>query len=86
MNIKDNGAACAIADKIKEIRGGNRMMVGEDVNLTMHFYRRNEPEKKCGVVKVNGDLRFSLLDAGLCLAAAAVIFRFIRAVRCLCRH
>lgn len=86
MNIMDNGTVRAIADKIKEIRSGNRVMVGEDVDLTVNLYRRSEPEKKCGIIKINGDLHFSLLDAGLCIAAAAALFRIIHAVRCLFRH
>lgn len=85
MNIKDSGTCCAIAKKIGEIRRGNRLMVCDDVNVTMTFYKREEPEKKCGVVKINGALDFSLFDAALYIAAAAAVCSVIRAVRCIFR-
>lgn len=81
MNIKENGACRAIAKKIKEIRRGNRLMVCDDVNVTMTFYKREQPEKKCGVVKINGALDFSLFDAALYIAAAAAVWCVLSTVR-----
>ncbi len=81
MNLKENGTCCVIAKKLNEIRRGNRMMVNDDVNLTMTFYKRDNPESKCGVVKVSGGFDFSLLDAGIFLAAATLVLSVLSAVR-----
>ncbi len=81
MNITENGTVCAIADKIRTLRAGNRMIVADDVNLTMNFYRRNEPEKKCGTLKIGGNFSFSLLDAAVCLLAAMTVMRIVRTAK-----
>lgn len=86
MNIKESGTVCAIANKIQKIRGGNRMMVGDDVNLTMHFYRKDEPEKKCGTLKIGGNFSFSLFDAAVCLLAAVTVMRTVCAVKRMIRR
>lgn len=80
MNIKDQDACRRIASKIREFRRGNRLMVGDDVNVTMHLYRRDDPEKRCGMVKINGNLDFSLLDAVLSAAAGIVALRIFGAL------
>ena len=80
MNITDHGACKCIASKIKEIRNGNRLMVSDDMNITMTFYRRNDPDKKCGVIKMNGCYDFSLLDAGIVLGVAALAMSILGAV------
>ncbi len=85
MNIGECGACRAIADKIKEIRNGNRLMVSDDVNVTMTFYKREQPETKCGVVKINGALDFSLFDAALVILAASAVWSVFRTVRSLFR-
>ena len=51
MKLTDNGACRLIADKIQQFRHGNRLMVNEDVNVTMTFFRRENPEKQCGKAK-----------------------------------
>ncbi|MBO5645558.1 MAG: hypothetical protein J6S59_00440, partial [Clostridia bacterium] len=58
---------------------------GDDVHLTMHFYRRNEPEKNCGTLKIDGNFSFSLFDAALCLLAAMSVVRIICTARRLTR-
>ncbi len=83
MNLKDNGTVCAIVKKLNEIRRGNRMMVNNDVNTTMTFFRKDEPEKSVGVVKINGACDFSLLDAGIVLLAVAMLYKLLSAFCCL---
>ena len=85
MNIQESGAVCAIANKIQKIRSGNRMIAGNDVNLTMNFYRRRDPEKKCGTLKIGGNFSFSLFDAAVCVLAAITVLRTVRAVKHLIR-
>ena len=85
MNLKDNGVCRCVASKIKEIRSGDRMMVNDDVNVTMTFYKKNEPDKKCGVAKVNGSCDFSLLDAAVAAAAAALVLSLFGAVASILR-
>lgn len=80
LNVNDKCACEAIAAKIKEIRGGNRLMASNDVNLSVNFYRRDEPEKRCGTLKVNGLFDFSLLDAGIVLGAAALMLHILGAI------
>ncbi|MBO5649177.1 MAG: hypothetical protein J6S76_04625 [Clostridia bacterium] len=80
MNIKDQNACACIASKIKEIRQGNRLMLNDDVNITMNLYRRDTPDKRCGVVKINGNLDFSLLDAAMAAAAGFVVLRILGAI------
>lgn len=79
MNIKDQDACRCIASKIREFRRGNRLMVSDDINVTMNLYRRDDPEKRCGLIKINGNLDFSLLDAVLTAAAGAVVLRIFGA-------
>lgn len=81
MNLRENGTCRKIAEEIKKIKNGNRLMAESDVNLTMTLYRRDEPETKCGVIKVNGGFGFSLLDAAVKLFAAMAILRVLRALR-----
>lgn len=81
MNLKDMGACRAIASKIKEIKNGNRLMAQNDVNLTVTLHRRDEPETKCGVVKINGSFGFSLFDAAVRLLAAIAVLRVLRIFR-----
>lgn len=80
LNLTDEGACETIADKIKKIRGGNRLMAAHDVNTTVHFYRRDEPEKKCGTLKLNGVFDFSLLDAGIALGAVILLMNILGAI------
>jgi len=80
LNVNDKCACETIAAKIKEIRGGNRLMASNDVNMTVNFYRRNEPEKKCGTLKLSGLFDFSLLDAGIVLGAAGLMLHILGAV------
>jgi len=86
VNINDKCACENIVSKIKEIRGGNRLMASNDVNLTMNFYRRNDPEKKCGVLKLNGVFDFSLLDAGIALGAAVLMMNILGSIVSLLRR
>ena len=77
MNIKDQNVCAVLADKIKEIRGGNRLMASNDVNLAFRFYRRDDPEKQCGVMKINGVFDFSLLDAGIVLGVSMLMLHIL---------
>ncbi|MBE6560606.1 MAG: hypothetical protein E7662_05730 [Ruminococcaceae bacterium] len=77
MNITDKNVCAEIVDKIKEIRGGNRLMASNDVNLAFRFYRRDNPDKQCGVMKINGVFDFSLLDAGIALGTAALMLHIL---------
>ena len=80
MKLTDTGALRAIAEKIREIRRGNRMMADNDLNFTMSFSRKDQPETKCGVIKVTGGYRFSLFDAGVFLVSVFLISSVLRAV------
>lgn len=80
LNIQDEDACCRIAEKIKKIRGGNRMMLSNDVNTTLTFYRRDNPDKKCGVMKISGVLDFSLLDLGIALGAFLLMSNILGAI------
>lgn len=86
MKITDGGACCRIASKIKEIRGGNRLMANHDLNMTVTFYRRDEPDTKVGVVKMNGGCDFSLLDAGIAVGILLLCTSILGAVRSVLRR
>ncbi len=81
MNLKENGTCRKIAEEIRRIKNGNRLMAQNDVNLTVNLYRRDDPETKCGVIKINGGFGFSLLDAAVKLFAVMAILRVFRALR-----
>ena len=85
LNIQDEDAPCRIAEKIKKLRAGNRLMVGNDVNLNLTFFRRDNPAQKCGTLNLDGGFDFSLLDFGIVLGTVILmgsilssIARFIR--------
>jgi len=80
MNIKEENACCRIADGIKKIRGGNRLMASHDLDLNVTFYRRDEPEKKVGTLKLGGVFDFSLLDAGIVLGIAMLMGSILSSV------
>ncbi len=80
MNLKENGTVRAIVEKIKEIRRGNRMLADNDLSFTMSFFRKDQPDTKCGVVKVTGGYRFSLFDAGVFLISVFLISSVLRSV------
>ena len=86
MKLTDNGACCLIAEKIREFRHGNRLMVHDDVNVTMTFYRKDNPEKQCGVAKINGSLDFSLFDAALFAAIGMVVASLLCAIKSFLRR
>ena len=86
MNLGDEGTCEKVAKKIKEIRGGNRLMAANDMNVTLSFYRRDTPEKKCGVLKLSGVYDFSLLDAGIALGAAVLLCNILGTVVSLIRR
>lgn len=77
MNITDKNVCAEIASRIKEIRAGNRLMASNDVNLAFRFYRRDDPQKQCGLMKINGVFDFSLLDAGIVLGASALMLHIL---------
>ena len=86
MKLTDNGACRMIAEKIQQFRSGNRLMVNEDVNVTMNFFRREEPEKQCGVAKISGSLDFSLFDAALFAAIGIVVASVLCAIKSFLRR
>lgn len=86
MKLTENGACRCIAEKIQEFRHGNRLMVNDDVNVTMTFYRKNEPEKQCGVAKVSGSLDFSLFDAALFAAIGMIVASTLCAIKSFLRR
>lgn len=86
MKLTDNGTVCYIAEKIREFRHGNRLMVNEDVNVNMTFHRRNEPEKVCGVAKISGSLDFSLFDAAIFAAVGMVAVSVLCTVKSILRR
>ena len=86
MKLTDNGACRLIADKIQQFRNGNRLMVNEDVNVNMTFYRKNEPEKQCGVAKVSGSLDFSLFDAAIFAAIGMIAVSILCAIKSFLRR
>lgn len=86
MKITENGACRCIASKIQEIRGGNRLMARNDLNMNVTFYRRDEPEKKIGTVQMNGGCDFSLLDAGIAAAIALLMLNLLGAIASVLRR
>lgn len=86
MNIQDEDACCRIAETIKKIRAGNRMMIANDMNLSLTFYRRDEPDKKCGVLKLNGVYDFSLVDLGIALGTLVLLGNILGAIASLLRR
>ena len=80
MKITDNGAVRTLAEKIRAIRNGNRMIADNDLSFTMSFFRKDQPETKCGVVKVTGGYRFSLFDAGIFLISVFAVSSVLRSV------
>ena len=86
MKLTDNGACRCIAVKIQEFRHGNRLMVNDDVYVTLTFYRKNEPEEQCGVAKVSGSLDFSLFDAALFAAIGMIVASTLCAIKSFLRR
>ena len=86
IRITEKDACRSIAQAIRDLRGGNRMTVNNDVNLTMTLYRKNEPDKKCGTAKLNGSFAFTLLDAAFAAGIAAVILSVIGAFKAIFRR
>ena len=86
MKLTDNGACRLIADKIQQFRHGNRLMVNEDVNVTMTFFRRENPGKQCGIAKINGSLDFSLFDAALFAAVGMIAVSILCAIKSFLRR
>lgn len=86
MHIEDEGACKKIADKIKKIRAGNRLMASQDMNVSLSFYHREQPEKRCGVLKLNGAFDFSILDVGIALGAICLMGHILGAVASFFRH
>ncbi len=86
IRITEKDACRSVAQAIRDLRGGNRMTVNNDVSLTMTLYRKDEPDKQCGTAKLNGSFAFTLLDAALAAGIAAVILSISGAVRALFRH
>lgn len=86
LNIQDEDACCRIAEKIKAIRSGNRLMAQNDMNLSLTFYRRDNPDKKCGVLKLNGVYDFSLLDLGIALGAVILMGNILGTIVSLLRR
>ena len=52
----------------------------------MTFYRKNEPEKQCGVAKVSGSLDFSLFDAALFAAIGMIVASTLCAIKSFLRR
>ena len=81
MNIKDNDACRTIADKLGGAKKRSPLTVGEDMNLTMSVYRKDQPEEKCGTIKVHGSLDLSLFKLGALITAVIVTARVIGFVK-----
>lgn len=86
MKITDNGACRCIASKIREFRGGNRLMARNDLNMNVTFYRRDQPETKVGTVQVNGGCDFSLADAGIVCALTLLALHLFGAIASVLRR
>ncbi len=86
IRITEKDACRSVAQAIRDLRGGNRMTVNNDVNLTMTLYRREEPDKQCGTAKLSGSFAFSLLDAALVVGAAAVVLSVLGAIKAIFRR
>ncbi len=80
LQIQNPGTAAKLAQKLREIRGGNRLMASNDVGLSVTFYRRDQPEKKCGTMKLSGVFDYSLLDFGIALGAMMLMMQILGAV------
>ena len=52
----------------------------------MTFYRKDTPEKQCGVAKINGSLDFSLFDAALFAAIGMVVASLLCAIKSFLRR
>ena len=86
IQITDRGACRAIARSIRALRHGNRLMVNQDLNLTLTLHRREEPQKTCGVAKINGSVDYSLLDAALFGLLGTLALSILGAIRSILRH
>ena len=78
MNITEKEAPRSLAEKVKSFRNGNRVMVQDDMNVKMTFFRRDTPEKKIGTLGVNGSCNL--------LIAATVVLSVLRAIRSVLRR
>ena len=69
MNITDTGT---IAEKLTEKKKKSPLTVGEDMNLTLSVYRKDQPLEKCGTLSLKGSLDLSLVKVGTLLAAIVI--------------
>ena len=85
MNIKDSGACRAIAERIRGAKKKNPLTVGEDMDITMSVYRKDQPEEKCGTLRIHGALDLSLFKLGALITGIVVAVRAIGFVKKLLR-
>jgi hypothetical protein len=90
MDMK-SGCKCARecvakgADKLREYREGDRIMISKTGNVNVSFFKKSDPEKKFLNLNLGGDKDCSVFDLFVAVTIVAAFFSCVKCVvKCVC--